>query len=128
MLSSKLGTVLGAALLGWAMSAAAMNLGLATTPLAEALVIHALAAPILFIFVSVYYFQRFAYTTPLTTAIIFVCVALFMDFAVGLLFHGGLGMFASLLGTWIPLFLICAATHITGLLVMSGRRYNVPAR
>ncbi len=125
----KLAAVLGAAVFGWGLCAAAMSIGMTTTPLAEALVLHAIAAPILFIFVSVLYFQRFAYTTPLQTAFVFVCVVLFMDFfVVGLLVNGSLEMFASPLGTWIPLLLIFTATHITGLLVTSGRRYNVPAR
>ncbi len=129
MNTEKLAPVLGVALFGWGLCAAAMSMALNSTPLAEALVIHAIAAPILFIFVSLVYFQRFAYTTPLQTAFIFVCVALFMDFfVVGLLLNRSLAMFANPLGTWIPLLLIFTATHITGLLVTSGRRYNVPAR
>lgn len=121
--------VVGAALVGWGLCAAVMGIGLATMPLAEALVFHALAAPVLFIFVSNFYFQRFAYTTPLHTAFIFVCTVLFMDFfVVGLLMNRSLGMFANPLGTWIPMLLIFTATHITGLLVSGGRRYNVPAR
>ncbi len=129
MNTSKLAAPIAAGLVGWALCAAVMNLAMATTPLAEALIIHAIAAPILFIFVSTFYFQRFAYTTPLQTAFIFSCVVIFVDFfVVGLLINGSLAMFGSLLGTWIPFMLIFTATHITGLLVSSSPRYNVPVR
>ncbi len=125
----KLAVVFAAALLGWALCAATMSIGISTMPLAEALVIHALAAPFLFIFVSIAYFQRFAYTTPLQTAFIFVSVVIFVDvFVVGLLINGSLDMFRDPLGTWIPLILIFTATHITGLVVTNTRRYNLPVR
>ncbi len=125
----KLAAVLGVPLVGWGLCAATMGIAMATLPLGVALVFHTLAAPILFIFVSVFYFQRFAYTTPLNTAFIFVMVVLFMDFfVVGLVMIRDLSMFANPLGVWIPLLLIFTATHITGLLVTSGKRYSVPAR
>ena len=129
MNAAKLAVVYAAALLGWVLCAATMRIGISTVPVSEALVIHALAAPIFFVLISVFYFQRFAYTTPLQTAFIFVSVVMFMDFAVvGLLVNGSLKLFANLLGTWIPFILIFSATHITGLLVTSGRRYSVSAR
>src|SRR5512140_264236 len=129
MNTAKMGGVFSAALVGSAMCAAVMSIGLAATPLAEALVIHSLAAPILFIFVSVYYFQRYAYTTPLSTAFIFASVSAFVNFLVtGLLIHGTLTTFASLVGTWMPIVLVFSATHTPGLLVTSGQRYKVPAR
>lgn len=125
MIREKMMTVLGCALLGWALCAGAVSIGLITTPLAEALVIHAVAAPILFAFVSVVYFQRFAYTTPLHTAFIFACVVFVLDFFVADVFlNQNLSLRASLLGLWIPAILIFTATHITGLLVTGGRRYR----
>ena len=125
----KWGVVIAAGLLGWALCAAAMGIASAATPQAEALVIHALVAPILFVFVSRLYFQKYAYTTPLQTACIFVSIAILMDFlVVGLLLNHGLGLFASPLGTWVPLLLIFSATHITGLLVVSTPHYRVPVR
>ena len=125
----KLAAVLGIPLVGWGLCAAIMGIGMATLPLGVALIFHALAAPILFIFVSAFYFQRFAYTTPLNTAFIFALVVLFMDFfVVSLVVNRNLSMFANPLGVWIPLLLIFTATHITGLLVTGGRRYSLPAR
>jgi hypothetical protein len=129
MIREKMGAVLGCALLGWALCAATVGISLTRTPLAEALVIHAIAAPILFAFVSIFYFQRFGYTTPLHTAFIFGCVVLFMDyFVAGVLLNQNLGLRASLLGMWIPVVLIFTATHITGLLVTGARRYRAFAR
>ena len=129
MNTEKLAVSSAAGLIGWALCAAVMSLVISNTPLAEALVIHALAVPIIFTFVSLFYFQRFAYTTPLQTAFIFVSVVILLDFfVVGLLINGRLDMFANPLGTWIPFILIFASTHITGLLVTSSRRYNIPAR
>ncbi len=129
MHTEKLAVVFAAALLGWALCAATMSIGMSAMPLAGALIIHAIAAPILFIFVSIAYFQRFAYTTPLQTAFIFVSVVIFVDFfVVGLLINGSLDMFGNPLGTWIPFILIFTATHITGLVVTGTRRFNLPVR
>lgn len=129
MHAGKWGVVITTGLLGWALCTAVLRIAIAAMPLAEALVIHALLAPILFIFVSRFYFQRFAYTTPLRTAGVFAVVVLVMDFFVmGLYLRHSLDLFVNLLATWIPLLLIFSATHITGLLVASAPRYKVTAR
>lgn len=129
MNTAKLGVAFSAALIGSAMCAAVMSIGVATVPLAEALVIHALGAPILFIFISFFYFQRSASTTPLQTAFIFSLTCALVNFLImGLLVKGDLTPFASMLGTWMPVVLVFTATHITGLLVLSGQRSRVPAR
>ncbi len=83
-----------------------MGIGMATTSIENALVIHAVGAPIFFTIVSLIYFKKFNHTTPLLTAFIFV-VALFIN--------KSLDMFASLLGTWIPFTLIFISTYLTGL-------------
>ncbi len=73
--------------------------------------------------------RDFAYTTPLQTAFIFVCVVVLVDFfLVALLVDHSLVMFASPLSTWIPFLLIFTATHLTGLVVLNNPRYRVPAR
>jgi hypothetical protein len=129
MHAGKWAVVLTTGLLGWALSTAVLRIASSAMPLAEALVIHAVLAPIIFIFVSRFYFQKFAYTTPLRTAGIFACVVILMDFFVtGLYLRHRLDLFVNLLATWIPLLLIFSATHITGLLVASASRYKVPAR
>lgn len=109
-------TILIHAFVGWALCFATMGIGMATTSLENALVIHAIGAPIFFAIVSLIYFKRFNYTTPLQTAIIFVGFVITVDFfVVALLINKSLDMFASLLGTWIPFALIFTSTYLTGL-------------
>jgi hypothetical protein len=96
-----------------------MGIGMATTSIDQALVIHAIAAPIFFILVSLNYFKKFNYTTPLQTALIFVGFVITTDFlVVALLINRSLDMFTSLLGTWIPFALIFTSTYLTGLYTM----------
>ncbi len=107
------------ALVGWALCAMTMNIGMAMLPQQTALVVHAIGAPIFFTLVSLVYFRKFAYTTPLQTALIFVGFVMLVDFLlVALIIMRSLEMFASVLGTWIPFALIFASTYLTGLYVM----------
>jgi len=111
----KLIIILIHAFIGWALCAATIGIGLAITSLKNTLIIHAISAPIFFIIVSLIYFKKFHYTTPLQTAIIFVCFVIAVDFfVVGLLINRSLEMFTSLLGTWIPFALIFVSTYSTG--------------
>jgi hypothetical protein len=112
----KILTVLAHALVGWALCAATMGIGMAATSPENALTIHAIAAPIFFILISLIYFKRFNYTSPLQTALIFVGFVIVVDFfVVALLIIRSLDMFASLLGTWIPFALIFTSTYLTGM-------------
>ena len=114
----KIMIILAHALIGWALCGATMGIGLATMPLEDALIVHALAAPVFFTGISLVYFQKFNYTTPFQTALIFVGFVIAMDFfVVALLINRSLDMFASLLGTWIPFALIFAATYLRGVMV-----------
>ncbi len=115
MNAKKTVTILVHVLVGWALCFATMGIGLATMSLNNALIIHAIGAPIFFASVSLVYFKRFNYTTPLQTALIFVGFVILADFfVVALLINRSLDMFASLLGTWIPFALIFTATYLTG--------------
>jgi hypothetical protein len=103
------------AFVGWALCAATMGIGMATMSLQNALIIHAIGAPIFFTLVSLIYFKKFNYTTPLQTALIFVGFVIAADFfVVALLMNRSLRMFASLLGTWIPFAFIFTSTYVTG--------------
>ena len=114
----KIMIILAHALIGWALCGATMGIGLATMPLEDALIVHALAAPVFFTGISLVYFQKFNYTTPFQTALIFVGFVMAMDFfVVALLINRSLDMFASLLGTWIPFALIFVATYLRGVMV-----------
>jgi hypothetical protein len=116
MNNRKIITLLVHAFVGWALCAATMGIGMAATSLNNALIIHAIGAPIFFMIVSMIYFRKFNFTTPLQTAIIFVSIVIAVDFlVVALLINKSLDMFASLLGTWIPFALIFTSTYLTGL-------------
>lgn len=109
-------TVLGHAFVVQALCWAAMGIGMAVTTLENALIIHAIAAPIIAVVVSSIYFIKFDYTTPLQTAIVFLSVVLAIDFfVVALLINKSLEMFTSPIGTWIPLSSIFLSTYLTGL-------------
>ena len=124
----ELSIVLGHALLGWALCAATMGIGIAMMPLQDALIVHAIGAPIFFTLVSLLYFCKFNYTAPLQTAMIFVGVVIVVDFfVVALGLNRSLDMFASLLGTWIPFALIFAATYLTGWFVATRPQHKIPA-
>ncbi len=120
-------TVLIHAFVGWLLCAATMGIGMATTSLTNALTVHAIGAPIFFMIISLVYFNKFNYTTPLRTAIVFVAFVITLDFfGVALLINKSLDMFASLLGTWIPFALIFTSTYLTGLYVIrSSKRKSV---
>lgn len=107
--------ILSHAFRGWALCAATIGVGQAVTTLQTALVVHAIGAPLFFFGVSVFYFSRFAYTTPLLTALAFTGFVIVVDFfLVGLVINRSLEMFASPLGTWIPFALILGSTWLAG--------------
>ncbi len=119
----KVVTVLVHAFVGWALCGATMGIGMATTSLQNALIAHAIGAPIFFFIVSLIYFKKFNYTTPLRTALIFVGFVITVDFfVVALLINKSLDMFASLLGTWIPFSLIFTSTYLTGLYMVRSSK------
>jgi hypothetical protein len=118
--------VLAHATVGWALCFATMGIGLAVSTLQPTLIVHAIGAPIYFFGVSMVYFKRFAYTSPLQTALAFTGFVVVVDFfLVALVINRSLAMFASPLGTWIPFALIFTSTWVTGLL---ATRPASPAR
>ena len=107
-----------------------MGIGLATTTETNALIIHAIAAPIVFTALSLVYFRRYNYTTPLQTALFFVSFIITVDFfLVAMVINRSFEMFASPLGTWIPFTLLSAATSLTGkYLERKAERENIQDR
>ena len=106
------------AFIGWVLCAATMGIGMATMTLEKTLIVHAIGAPLFFAVVSLIFFRKFNYTTPLQTAMIFVGFVIIVDFlVVAILINRSLEMFVSLLGTWIPFALIFASTYLTGVSV-----------
>jgi hypothetical protein len=125
----KILTIVVYALIGWALCFATMGIGQALFPLQTALIIHAIAAPIFFALLSMSYFMRFGYTTPLQTALLFVGIVIGLDFfVVSLLILRSTEMFTSLLGTWIPFALIFTSTYITGLYITRNPEHTIAAQ
>jgi hypothetical protein len=124
MNTRKIMITLGCAVVGWALCAATMGIGMATTSQQNALTIHAVAAPIIFLFVSLVYYRKFNFTTPVQTALVFTGFIMVLDFfIVALLILHSLEMFASLLGTWIPFAFIFISSWLTGRYVTRNIRY-----
>jgi hypothetical protein len=118
MTFKKIIIILAHAFAGWVLCAATMGVGMSLTSLNNALIIHAIAAPIFFAGISLVYFRNFNYTAPLQTAFIFIAFVVAMDFfVVAMLINRSFEMFTSLLGTWIPFALIFMSTYLTGLWV-----------
>jgi hypothetical protein len=110
--------ILGHAFVGWAFCAAIMGVGLAITSVQTTLIAHAIGGPLGFAVISLFYFKKYNYATPLRTAIIFVGFVIFVDiFIVALAIEKSFQMFANLLGTWIPFALIFVATYLSGLYI-----------
>ena len=125
----KILTIFVYALIGWALCFATMGIGQALLPMQTVLIIHAIAAPIFFALLSVSYFKRFNYTTPMQTALLFVGIVIGLDFfVVALLILRSTEMFTSLLGTWIPFALIFASTYVTGLYMTRKPQHQAAAQ
>ncbi len=111
--------LLGPALVGWALCGATVAIGRAVTSLRNALIAHAVAAPLVFAAASWVSFSRHPITTPLETAAVYTALVMALDAGVvAPLFEKSYAMFASVLGTWIPFGLIFGATYLTGALMM----------
>lgn len=104
--------------LGWALCGAIVYIGMEVTDIQTALIVHAIGAPIIFTLISLIYFSKFNYTSPLQTGVVFFFQVILMDFFISaLLINRSLEMFESLIGTWIPFGLIFLSTYLTGLWV-----------
>jgi len=110
--------------LGWALCGAIMFIGMSVTDLQTTLIVHAIGAPIVFTTISLIYFSKFNYTSPLLTALAFFTQVILMDvFIVAILITRSFDMFLSPLGTWIPFGLIFLSTYLTGLWIeRQGRK------
>lgn len=115
MTFKKILIILVHAFVGWALCAATMVVGMSMTTLMNALIIHAIAAPIFFAGISLIYFRKFNYSTPLQTASFFLVFVIAMDFfVVAMLINRSFEMFTSFLGTWLPFMLIFVSSYLIG--------------
>ena len=92
--------------------------GQAITTIENALIIHAIGAPIIFGILSYIYFKKYNYTSPILTASIFISIVILLDFfVVAMLIERSFDMVLSPIGTWIPFALIFSSTYLVGRLV-----------
>ena len=110
--------IIALGLLGWALCGAIMFIGMSVMSIETTLIVHAIGAPLIFSVISLFYFKKFRFTTPLQTSIVFLLIVVLMDFFfVALVINKSMEMFQSPLGTWIPFGLIFLSTFLTGLIV-----------
>ena len=86
MTTRQAGTIVGFAVIGWAVCGAIIGVGRAVTTLETTLILHAIGAPIIFAVLSWVYFGRFGFTTPIQTAIAFTGIVVLLDTFVVALF------------------------------------------
>ncbi len=111
------------AMAGWAFCGTLIGILRSVVSLQATLIVHAVGAPLGFTLISRFYFRRFAYTTPLQTAVAFLLVVVGLDaFLVAPFIEKSFLMFRSPVGTWLPFALIFVATYITGSRTLSQRR------
>ncbi len=112
----------------WALCGGVMEAARAGIGQDNALVVHAVAAPIIAAAVSASYLRRFGYTRPAPTAAVFTIIPMVLDATVIAPFaEHSYAMFTSAIGTWIPFALIFASTYATTTL-MSGQRTPAGAK
>jgi menaquinone-dependent protoporphyrinogen oxidase len=108
---------------GWLACAAIMGLLLRFAGLTAALIIHAVAAPAIFVALARRYFGARGAREPLPTAAAWTAIVAGLDVVVvaGGLMHT-FEMFTSIAGTWLPLALIFLASWATGALMATMPR------
>ena len=118
----KVVVILAHALVGWALCGSIIGIGRSLTSMETTLIVHAIGAPLIFGILSLLYFRKFNYTTPLQTAVIFTGFAILMDvFVIALLVEKSFVMFTVPIGTWIPFASIFLATYLVGMIFSRKR-------
>ena len=113
--TAKSGIILLYALVGWLYCTALVGVGRQFLPMKQVLILHAIAAPVGFAILSCFYFKKYAFTSPLQTAFLFMGVVIAMDaLVVAMLIEKSFAMFASPLGTWLPFAVIFCTIYLTG--------------
>ena len=103
--------IIGAhAIVGWAFCGAIIGIGRQIFSMQTTLLLHAIGAPVGFALLSLFYFRKFGFTSPIQTAALFLSMVIALDlFLVAPVFERSFAMFSSVLGTWIPFALIHAS-------------------
>lgn len=122
MATQKITILLAHSFVGWILCAATMGISMSVTSPENALIVHAIIAPVLFVSVSSVYFRMYSFTSPLQTAAFFLVFVMTMNFLVVTRnLNGNFERSNVPLATWIPLLLIFVSTLLTGLCVQRRR-------
>jgi hypothetical protein len=107
--------LLTCAIVGWALCAGVMGIGLSLTTLENTLIVHAVAAPLIFGALAAAYFRAYPDASVIRTAAAWVTLVTLLDLVVvaGVLLQS-LAMFQSPLVTRIPFALIFLSTVSVG--------------
>ena len=118
--------VLAHAVAGWLWCGALIGIGQQLMSMQATLIAHAIGAPLGYAVITFVYFRRHGGTEPLATALVFVGTAIFLDvFVVALLIERSFAMFASPLGTWLPLASSFAVSWAIGVAARRPPRQQV---
>ncbi len=110
--------ILAHAFVIWALCGATIGIGRVIIGIGPTLIVHLFAAPIFSALISLFYYKKFNFTMPFTTALIFLFFVGGMDAGlVAPVFERSFSMFTSVVGTWIPFGLIFLASYTVGLVV-----------
>lgn len=115
--------ILAHAFVIWTLCGATIGIGRAIIGIGPTLIVHLIAAPIFSTLISLYYYRKFYFTKPFTTALFFLFFIGGMDAGiVAPVFEKSFSMFTSAIGTWIPFALIFLSTYIVGLVVKKEKK------
>jgi menaquinone-dependent protoporphyrinogen oxidase len=103
---------------GWALCAVTMTALLSVADPTTALIVHGLAAPVIFATIAWNYFRAHGARDPLPTALAWTAIVMLLDLVVvaGAV-QRSLELFESVPGTWLPFALIFLATWSTGVVL-----------
>jgi hypothetical protein len=103
------------AFVGWMLCGAIIGIGRELTTIENALIIHLIGVPVIFVVLTKMYYKKNNKLFSLQLAIFMLSLVIMMDFfVVSLMVEKNFNMFKSLVGTWIPFILMFLAVFLVG--------------
>jgi hypothetical protein len=119
-------SLIACAIVGWALCAVVMGIGMGLTTVENTLIVHAVAAPLIFGVLAAVYFCAFPDASVVGTAGAWLGIVMLLDLiVVAALILRSLAMFQTPLGTWLPFALIFLSVLAVGEVHASRRRHAV---
>ena len=112
---SRYAAFVGHALVGWAICGTTIAVARQVLSMPNALLVHAIVAPLVFALLSMHFFRRYPAASPRGTSLGFVGIVVGLDaFVVAPLVERSYTMFTTPLGTWIPFASIWLSSFLVG--------------